>query len=130
VNEAYPRISYTDGEYHIYKSACAGGCYSDHENAHRDGVADHSDSNADGLCDGCDAVVGEIKIEPPKGSTIGGVIAGATEGVKDIYHTAKEGISTFYDSALAGCSGSVGGSIGGLSALLVGGLLFRKKRDD
>lgn len=114
-NEAYPRIAYANGEYHLYKSECSCDCFAEHVDGRREDGAAHADWNNDGICDGCGAVVGEVVLPQEEQSWFDEVVATVTD---------------FFVGLGAGCASSVGGCISSVSALIVGGLVLKKKKEN
>ncbi len=129
-NETHSKIAYTNGEYHLYKSACACDCFASHTDGHRQGE-EHCDSNADGLCDGCGMIVGDIKPAPPKQETVlESVFSDVGDSVAGAYDSAKGSLVALLNAGGIGCNGSIGSTIGVGSAVFVGALLFKKKKEN
>lgn len=125
-NEAYPKIAYTNGEYHLYKSACSNDCYANHADAHRD-IESHSDSNDDGLCDGCGAVIGKLKLDLEEETVLDRIVSDVNDSIVGTCDVVKGGLFALLNAKGIGCSSSVGGTVGVGAIVVVGALLLKKK---
>lgn len=127
-NETFPRISYMNGEYHVYKGGCACDCVVEHADAHRTPFGEHGDGNEDGLCDGCELRIGTAK--PKEETVVDRIASDAKDSLVGAYDSVKTGVLAILDACGVGCSGSLGGTLGAGSAIFVGGLLFKKKKEN
>lgn len=125
-NEVHPKIAYTNGEYHLYKSACSNDCYASHADAHRE-IELHSDSNDDGLCDGCGVVTGEVKPDSEQETIFDRIFSDVNDSVVGTCDAMKSGFFALLNANGIGCSSSVGGTVGVGATVFVGVLLFKKK---
>lgn len=127
-DESFPRIAYMDGEYHVYNGSCSSTCVGGHEESNRTPFGTHGDGDGDGLCDGC-----ELRLSDPipqEKTVWDNVIADVKTSFIDAYESAKAGVIAILDACGVGCSGSLGGTVGAGSALFVGVLLFKKKKEN